>query len=100
PIAINISAVQLQRSDLPATISKLTKQHGIDPAMLQLELTETAVFERRESRTGESNEDAVARLRELGVRIAIDAFGTGSSSMSYLKCSSVGSLKIDSSYTL
>ena len=98
PIAINISAVQLQRSDLPATISKLTKQYGVDPAMLQLELTETAVFERRESRTGESNEDAVARLRELGVRIAIDDFGTGYSSLSYLKRWRVDYLKIDRSF--
>jgi len=98
PIAINISAVQLQRSDLPATISKLTQQYGVDPAMLQLELTETAVFERRESRTGESNEDAVARLRELGVRIAIDDFGTGYSSLSYLKRWRVDYLKIDRSF--
>jgi len=98
PIALNISAVQLQRSDLPATISKLTKQYGVDPAMLQLELTETAVFERRESRTGESNEDAVARLRELGVRIAIDDFGTGYSSLSYLKRWRVDYLKIDRSF--
>jgi diguanylate cyclase (GGDEF)-like protein/PAS domain S-box-containing protein len=77
PVAVNISAVQLQRSNLPATITTLTQQHDVSPKLLQLELTESAVFERREGRTGESNEDAVARLRDLGVHIAIDDFGTG-----------------------
>jgi diguanylate cyclase (GGDEF)-like protein/PAS domain S-box-containing protein len=98
PIAVNISAVQLQRSNLPATILKLTRQHGIRPSMLQLELTESAVFERSENRSGESNEDAVSKLRELGVRIAIDDFGTGYSSLSYLKRWRVDYLKIDRSF--
>jgi diguanylate cyclase (GGDEF)-like protein/PAS domain S-box-containing protein len=98
PIAVNISAVQLQRANLPATIQKLTQQHGVRPSMLQLELTESAVFERREGRTGESNEDAVSRLRDLGVRIAIDDFGTGYSSLSYLKRWRVDYIKIDRSF--
>lgn len=98
PVAVNISAVQLQRSNLPATILKLTRQHGLHPSMLQLELTESAVFERRENRSGESNEDAVSRLRELGVQIAIDDFGTGYSSLSYLKRWRVDCLKIDRSF--
>jgi len=90
--------VQLQRTNLPATIQKLTNQHGVRPSMLLLELTESAVFERREGRTGESNEDAVSRLRELGVRIAIDDFGTGYSSLSYLKRWRVDYIKIDRSF--
>ncbi|HEX3843850.1 MAG TPA: EAL domain-containing protein [Steroidobacteraceae bacterium] len=98
PISVNISAVQLQRSDLPATITRLTRAHGLSASMLQLELTESAVFERRESRNGESTQDAIKRLRELGTRIAIDDFGTGYSSLSYLKQWRVDYLKIDRSF--
>jgi diguanylate cyclase (GGDEF)-like protein/PAS domain S-box-containing protein len=98
PVAVNISAVQLQRSDLPATIRRLTQLHGFKTNMLQVELTESAVFEHREARTGESSEDAISQLRELGVRIAIDDFGTGYSSLSYLKRWRVDYVKIDRSF--
>ena len=98
PVAVNVSAVQLQRSNLAESISRLTKEHGLDPSMLQIELTESAVFERREARSHEANQDAVARLRELGVHIAIDDFGTGYSSLSYLKRWRVDTLKIDRSF--
>ncbi len=98
PISVNISAVQLQRSDLAATIARLTRTHGVSPGMLQLELTESALFQRREGRNGESSQDAIARLRELGARIAIDDFGTGYSSLSYLKQWRVDYLKIDRSF--
>ncbi len=98
PIAVNISAVQLQRSDLAATIARLTRTHHVSASMLQLELTESALFERREGRNGDSSQDAIARLRELGTRIAIDDFGTGYSSLSYLKSWRVDYLKIDRSF--
>jgi diguanylate cyclase (GGDEF)-like protein/PAS domain S-box-containing protein len=98
PVAVNISAVQLQRSDLPGTIRRLTQLHGMKPSMLQVELTESAVFEHREARSGESSEDGISRLRELGVRVAIDDFGTGYSSLSYLKRWRVDYVKIDRSF--
>ena len=98
PVAINVSAVQLQRSNLAEQIARLTKEHGLEPSMLQIELTESAVFERREARAVEAGQDAVGKLRELGVHIAIDDFGTGYSSLSYLKRWRVDTLKIDRSF--
>jgi diguanylate cyclase (GGDEF)-like protein/PAS domain S-box-containing protein len=98
PVAVNVSAVQLQRSNLAESIARLTKEHGLEPNMLQIELTESAVFERREVRAREARQDAVAKLRELGVHIAIDDFGTGYSSLSYLKRWRVDTLKIDRSF--
>ena len=98
PIAFNVSAVQLHRSNLAENISRLTRQYGLEPSLLQVELTESAVFERRESRNREASQDVVASLRELGVRIAIDDFGIGYSSLSYLKRWRVDSLKIDRSF--
>ena len=97
PIAVNVSAVQLQRGNLPATIQRLAKERDLKPGMLQIELTESAAFE-RDSRSGESSEEAIAKLRELGVRIAIDDFGTGYSSLQYLKRWRVDYLKIDRSF--
>jgi diguanylate cyclase (GGDEF)-like protein/PAS domain S-box-containing protein len=98
PVSFNVSAVQLQRSNLVGLIERLTRRHGIEPSMLQIELTESAVFERREARGAEAAQDAVASLRDLGVRIAIDDFGTGYSSLSYLKSWRVDALKIDRSF--
>jgi diguanylate cyclase (GGDEF)-like protein/PAS domain S-box-containing protein len=98
PIAVNISAVQLQRTNLPEKVRTLTRTHDVSPTMLQLELTESAMFERRESRGAGARRDAVSELRDLGVRIAIDDFGTGYSSLGYLKQWHVDFLKIDRSF--
>jgi len=98
PVAINVSAVQLQRANLAESIARLTKEHGLAPTMLQVEITESAVFERREAKAREAAQDAVTKLRELGVHIAIDDFGTGYSSLSYLKRWRVDTLKIDRSF--
>jgi diguanylate cyclase (GGDEF)-like protein/PAS domain S-box-containing protein len=98
PIALNVSAIQLQRSNFPELVLNSTRKHGFEPSLLQLELTESTIFERREGRNGEANQDAVAHLRDMGVRIAIDDFGTGYSSLSYLKRWRVDCLKIDRSF--
>ncbi len=98
PVAVNISAVQLQRSNLREKILSLTREHAVSPELLQLELTESTMFDRRELRGGDSRRDAISQLRDLGVSIAIDDFGTGYSSLGYLKQWRVDYLKIDRSF--
>ena len=92
PVSVNISAVQLERSDLRQTIQSTLDEFRIAPGLLQLELTEGSLFEKR---TGAFREDAIEGLRDLGVQIAIDDFGTGYSSLAYLKRWRVDCIKID-----
>lgn len=92
PVAVNISAVQLERTKLHEVIRTALAKHDISPQLLQLELTESSLFEKR---TGEFREDALGSLRDLGVKIVIDDFGTGYSSLQYLKRWHVDALKID-----
>ena len=97
PISLNVAPAQLQRGELQSTIATLLKSHNLRPELLQLEMTERAVFDSH-SPAGENREDTMARLRDLGIKIAIDDFGTGYSSLSYLKNWRVDALKIDRSF--
>jgi len=97
PISLNVAPAQLQRGELQSTISTLLKTHNLRPDLLQLEMTERAVFDSH-SPAGENRQDTMARLRDLGIKIAIDDFGTGYSSLSYLKNWRVDALKIDRSF--
>jgi diguanylate cyclase (GGDEF)-like protein/PAS domain S-box-containing protein len=97
PVSLNVAPAQLQRGELLSTISTLLKSHNLRPEMLQLEMTERAVFDSH-SPAGENRQDTMARLRDLGIKIAIDDFGTGYSSLSYLKNWRVDALKIDRSF--
>jgi diguanylate cyclase (GGDEF)-like protein/PAS domain S-box-containing protein len=97
PVSLNVAPAQLQRGELQATIATLLKSHNLRPEMLQLEMTERAVFDSH-SPAGENRQDTMARLRDLGIKIAIDDFGTGYSSLSYLKNWRVDALKIDRSF--
>jgi diguanylate cyclase (GGDEF)-like protein/PAS domain S-box-containing protein len=97
PISLNVAPAQLQRGELQSTIATLLKSHNLRPELLQLEMTERAVFDSH-SPAGENREDSMARLRDLGIKIAIDDFGTGYSSLSYLKNWRVDALKIDRSF--
>ena len=98
PISMNISATQLLRSNLPKALSQTTQAHGFQPSLLQIELTENALFERREGRNNTRGQDTLSSLREMGVHISIDDFGTGFSSLAHLKRWRVDSLKIDRSF--
>ncbi len=98
PVAVNLSAGQLMRTDVRALIVEVTQAHGIDPSMLQIELTEGAMLQKVDHRSGRSSEAVINDVRSLGVRISIDDFGVGYSSLGYLKQLRVDSLKIDRSF--
>jgi diguanylate cyclase (GGDEF)-like protein/PAS domain S-box-containing protein len=92
-VSVNVSARQLDRDGLVAGLGDALAASGLDPAMLTLEITETALMRDVDA--------AAARLRELkavGVRVAIDDFGTGYSSLGYLRQFPVDALKIDRSF--
>lgn len=92
-LAVNISTHDLQDSGLPGRVQALLARHGVAPARLQLELTETGLMA--------SGEDPVAVLQALcdtGVSLAIDDFGTGHSSLAYLQRLPMHELKIDRSF--
>jgi len=93
PVAVNLSAHQLQQSDLPALVNDCLKAADIEPGLLELELTESMLM-----RNAEHTINILSRLRQMGVSISIDDFGTGYSSLSYLKQFKVNLLKIDKSF--
>ncbi|MCL5103134.1 MAG: EAL domain-containing protein [Armatimonadetes bacterium] len=92
-LAVNVSARQFQRRSTPATIKSALVESGLEPKYLELELTENAVMSSPDAAAA-----ALGAIRKLGVRISIDDFGTGSSSISYLRRFPVDTLKIDRSF--
>ncbi|MFJ5726912.1 putative bifunctional diguanylate cyclase/phosphodiesterase [Streptomyces paradoxus] len=92
-ISVNVSGRQWQDADFLEEVSKAVETPGLAPGSLQLELTES-VLVRRDDRL-----DGLLRsLKELGVRIAVDDFGTGFSSLRYLRDFPVDTLKLDKTY--
>ncbi|MDO8812993.1 MAG: EAL domain-containing protein [Gallionella sp.] len=92
-LAVNVSAQQFKLKDFVGRITSIINEHGIDPAHLKLELTESVVLD--------DMADIVAKmhaLKTLGVGLSLDDFGTGYSSLSYLKQLPLNQLKIDRSF--
>jgi predicted signal transduction protein with EAL and GGDEF domain len=93
PIAVNVSGVQFQRQDIAEVVQRKLAAYKLDPSLLHIEITETAIVSARERAIG-----LLAQLRAMGVRLALDDFGTGYSSLSYLKSFPIDTLKIDRSF--
>jgi len=92
-VAVNVSPIQFADPGFPAIVTSAIANAGIDPARLELELTES-VFVNDSSST-----DAMFKaLKGLGVRLALDDFGTGYSSLGYLKRAPFDKIKIDQSF--
>jgi FOG: EAL domain len=89
-ISVNLSARQLSDPELKARIVQILETTGLEPANLELEMTESAVVENATVAGATLNE-----LKALGIRIAVDDFGTGYATLGYLKQFAFDSLKID-----
>ena len=89
-VAVNVSSRQFVEGDLEGVIRAALERHQVEPGLLELELTESALM----SNAGHTVA-VLGRLKELGIRIAIDDFGTGYSSLAYLKRFPIDKLKID-----
>jgi diguanylate cyclase (GGDEF)-like protein len=92
-VAVNLSPVQFGTSGLVQMVIGALASSGLDPAQLELEITETTLLQDREQTLS-----TLYQLRELGVRIAMDDFGTGYSSLSYLQSFPFDKIKIDRSF--
>ncbi len=92
-VSVNLSVVQFRQADLVERVREVIAEFGLDPAHLQLEITESVLIDDMERAMA-----VLAALRELGVGLKIDDFGTGYSSLKYLTDLPFDSLKIDRSF--
>jgi diguanylate cyclase (GGDEF)-like protein/PAS domain S-box-containing protein len=93
PVAVNWSAIQLQRQSVVDVVHRALGETGMRPDLLSLEITEGTLM-----RNARQHAVALQALRDSGVRIQIDDFGTGYSSLSYLRELPIDTLKIDRSF--
>jgi len=92
-VSVNVSARQLADDELIPTLRAALANSHLDPSLLALEITETTLMADRDRAI-----DVLRQVTELGVRVGIDDFGTGQSSLAYLRALPVHSLKIDSTF--
>jgi diguanylate cyclase (GGDEF)-like protein/PAS domain S-box-containing protein len=92
-VSVNISTRQFHQADLVARVARALADSALDPAALDLEITETNAMQ-----NAEASVVALEGLKSLGVRISLDDFGTGYSSLSYLKRFPIDSIKLDRSF--
>jgi EAL domain-containing protein (putative c-di-GMP-specific phosphodiesterase class I) len=92
-VAVNISADLFRRRDVHQLVLEAISAAGLDPSLLELELTETMLVADLDAARAQLND-----LQRLGVSFTVDDFGTGYSSLTYVKCLPVDRLKIDRSF--
>ncbi|MCG5468604.1 bifunctional diguanylate cyclase/phosphodiesterase [Micromonospora sp. LAH09] len=95
PISVNLSARSLLDPRLPAEIADALRRHQVPPHRLVLEITETVVMSELEV-----IDEVLATLRSMGVQLAVDDFGTGFSSLTFLTRIAVDELKVDRSFVI
>ena len=92
-VSVNLSARQLQDPDLPRQVLDVLRETGLEPRFLDLEITENNAMQ-----SAAATIETLTRLKAAGVRISIDDFGIGYSSLSYLRQLPIDTLKIDQSF--
>ncbi len=92
-LAVNVSGRQLEPENLTLVVDKILKETGYPPYLLELEITESVLIKNPESTSRQ-----IADLKRKGVMIAIDDFGSGYSSLSYLRQFAIDTLKLDHSF--
>ncbi len=92
-MAVNLSARQFEQSHLPALVAEILKETGIAAAQLELEITETVAMQHPQKTIA-----ILHALKQMGIGLAVDDFGTGHSSLTYLKSFPISCLKIDRSF--
>jgi diguanylate cyclase (GGDEF)-like protein len=92
-IAVNVSPIQFKRHNFFETVRDIIDETGIDPSLLELEVTESTIMQDMGSTI-----KTLRALKDLGIAISIDDFGTGYSSLSNLKRFPIDTLKIDKSF--
>ena len=92
-VAVNLSGIQLQRGNVIRQVEQVLEETQIDPAMLELEITESTIMSNPERVI-----DILKKLKDIGVQLAVDDFGTGYSSLNYLKKFPIDELKIDAAF--
>ncbi len=92
-MSINVSAVQLKKSDFLDKVARTIDVFGINPANIQVELTETCLVDFMDG-----NDKVIQKIADMGIAIALDDFGTGYSSFGYLKDMPIKCLKVDKSF--
>ena len=93
PLAINLSARQFMHDALVSSIRRIVGETGIDPALVEFELTETALMQH-----GSQTLEILRQINDMGMCLSIDDFGTGYSSLAYLKRFPVRKIKIDRAF--
>ena len=93
PISVNLSAIQIQSSDLMDIIRRIIERHNIEPGAIELEVTESMIMSDTKRTL-----DVLREIKSLGINISIDDFGTGYSSLTYLKKFNADVLKIDRAF--
>ncbi len=88
-MAMNLSSRQFDRWSFPGTVAEVLEQSGVEPGLVDLELTESALMQEEET------SKALSALKAYGIRLSIDDFGTGYSSLAYLMRLPLDALKID-----